>query len=85
VRLLGSHLGHPNRKLVLKNKDRNNDDKDEAGEKSLHNLSQVLSDYRCFLRYVKGESLQMCVINVMFTQRTRRMNHKVLFNQRIQS
>lgn len=48
VRLLGFHLGHPNRKLVLKNKDRNNNDKDEAGEKSLHSLSQVSPDYRTF-------------------------------------
>jgi hypothetical protein len=48
VRLLGSHLGHPNRKLVLKNKDRNNDDKDEAGEKGLHYFSQVSPDYRTF-------------------------------------
>ena len=38
MRLSGFHLGHPNRKLVLKNKDRNNNDKDEAGEKSLHNF-----------------------------------------------
>jgi hypothetical protein len=30
VWLLHSHLGHPNRKVVLKNKDRNNNDKDEA-------------------------------------------------------
>ena len=48
VFLLHSHLGHPNRKLVLKNKDRNNNDKDEAGEKSLHDLSWVSPDYRPF-------------------------------------
>jgi len=41
VWLFFSHRCHPNRNLVLKNKDRNNNDKDEVGEKGLHSLSQV--------------------------------------------
>jgi hypothetical protein len=38
VCLLRSHRCHPNHILVLKNKDRNNNDKDEAEENGLHGL-----------------------------------------------
>jgi hypothetical protein len=41
VCLFCSHRSHPNRQLVLKNKDRNNNDKDEGGENSLHGLFKV--------------------------------------------
>jgi hypothetical protein len=38
VCLFCSHRCHPNRQLVLKNKDRNNNDKDEGRENGLHGL-----------------------------------------------
>jgi hypothetical protein len=38
VCLFRSHRCHPNRQLVLKIKDRNNNDKDEAEKNSLHGL-----------------------------------------------
>ena len=41
VSLFHSHRCHPNRQLVLKNKDRNNNDKDEGGENCLHDFFRV--------------------------------------------
>ncbi len=38
VSLFHSHRCRPNRKLVLKNKDRNNNDKDEGEEGRIHHI-----------------------------------------------
>lgn len=57
--LLHFHLRHPNRNLALNNKDRKNNDKDEAEKVCVHGLYQISLDYRRLARKVKGKRFRI--------------------------
>jgi hypothetical protein len=57
--LLHFHLRHPNRNLALNNKDRKNDDKDEAEQVCVHDLYQISLDYRRLAGKVKEKRFRI--------------------------
>jgi len=46
--LLRSHLCHPNHKLILNNKDRKDDYKDETEQICIHRVIKISLDYMLF-------------------------------------
>ena len=57
--LLHFHLRHPNRNLALNNKDRKNDDQNEAEQVCMHGLYQISLDYRRLAGKVKRKRFRI--------------------------